>query len=46
MSNAANQLIDEKSVGSWVIAVRFAGFPERFLPGQLARHGVVIQNGH
>ena len=46
IANSANQLVDEKSVGSWVVAVRFSWFPEWFLPGELIGDGVMIQDGY
>lgn len=43
--NPADQLIDKKSVCSWMVTMCFTRFPERFLSSKLVRDGVVIQYG-
>ena len=45
VGNAADQLIDKKSVCSRMVTVCFTWFPEWFLPSKLSRHRVVIQYG-
>src|SRR4029077_12831678 len=40
----ANEFVQKKTIGSRVITVRIARFPERLLPGELSGNGLVIEH--